>query len=117
MKCSAAAVLLLLAGCATVGPPAPVPPPMAETIPKPPVSPVPLTWQPGYWNWTGSSFAWVPGQYVDLGGRGGTWMPAYWQNTGAGWGLAAGTLDVAAMASQERNPLGPAALAAPRPQC
>ena len=86
MRSCAFAILLLLGACATVSaPPAPIPPPMAESIPNPPVSPVPLTWQPGHWNWTGSSFVWVPGQYVDLGGRGGTWMPPFWQQTNGGW--------------------------------
>ena len=30
----------MLSGCAADNPPAPIPAPMAETIPKPPVSPV-----------------------------------------------------------------------------
>ena len=86
MKLCAVAILLLVGGCvAAQGPPEPVPPPMAETIPRPPVSPVPLTWQPGHWDWTGSSFVWAPGQYVDLGGRPGNWMAPFWQSTGAGW--------------------------------
>ena len=91
--------------------PAPVPPPMAETMPRPPVSPVPLTWQPGHWDWTGSAYVWAPGQYVDLGGRPGNWMPPFWQQTGVGLGLAAGDTgcngEIAAGA----------ALAAPRPRC
>ncbi|HET7882833.1 MAG TPA: hypothetical protein VFL55_18260 [Acetobacteraceae bacterium] len=86
MKFRALAILLLLGACvAASGPPAPIPPPMAESVPNPPVSPVPLTWQPGHWNWTGSSFVWVPGQYVDLGGRPGNWMPPFWQQTNGGW--------------------------------
>ena len=55
---------LILAGCVQLSPPAPIPPPMAEAIPNPPVSPVPLMWQPGHWDWTGNSFVWTPGQYV-----------------------------------------------------
>ncbi len=78
-------ILLLLVGCATATPPAPIPPPMAETIPKPPVSAVPLTWQPGHWDWNGSSYAWTPGQYVDRSGRSGEWMPPYWEKTPSGW--------------------------------
>jgi hypothetical protein len=86
MKHCAIAVLLTLAACtASEVPPVPVPPPMAETIPKPPVSPVPLTWQPGHWDWSGSSFVWTPGQYVDAAGHGPTWMPPYWQRTDSGW--------------------------------
>ena len=76
---------LILAGCIQLPPPAPIPPPMAEAIPNPPVSPVPLMWQPGHWDWTGNSFVWTPGQYVESAGHGGTWMPGWWQQTGAGW--------------------------------
>jgi hypothetical protein len=75
---------LMLAGCIPP-PPAPIPPPMAEVIPNPPVSSVPLMWQPGHWDWTGNSFVWAPGQYVQSAGHGGTWMPGWWQQTGAGW--------------------------------
>ena len=85
MKQCAVAVLLLLAACVASGLPAPVPPPQAETIPKPPVSPVPLTWQPGHWDWTGSAYVWVPGQYIDASGHGPDWMPPYWEKTDSGW--------------------------------
>ncbi len=85
MKHIFVAAALLLAGCVAGGPPAPIPPPMAEAIPKPPVSPVPLTWQPGHWDWTGSSYVWAPGQYIDLAGHGTNWMPPYWARTDAGW--------------------------------
>lgn len=80
-----AAILVLLSASLAAAQPAPIPPPMAETIPKPPVSAVPLTWQPGHWDWTGSSFVWVAGQWVDLGGHTGNWMPPYWQRTPSGW--------------------------------
>lgn len=76
---------LAVASCAESGPPAPIPPPMAETIPKPPVSATPLMWQPGHWDWTGSAYVWTPGQYVEATGRGGTWMQGYWQKTDSGW--------------------------------
>ncbi len=85
MKYCALAILILLGACATSGPPAPVPAPMAEAVPRPPVSPVPLIWQPGHWDWTGSSYVWTPGQYVDAQGRNGTWEPGYWQKTDSGW--------------------------------
>ncbi len=86
MKLSALAILLLLAACvASSGPPAAIPPPMAETVPKPPVSPLPLVWQPGHWDWTGSSYVWIPGQYVDTAGHGSTWMPGWWEKLDSGW--------------------------------
>ena len=84
MKCCVVA-MLLLAGCAASAPPAPIPAPMSEVIPKPPVSPVPLTWQPGHWDWTGSSYVWVPGQYIDAGSHPPNWMPPYWERVGGGW--------------------------------
>jgi len=86
MKPWIAALVLLLASCAGGGPtPPPIPQPQSEIIPKPPVSAVPLTWQPGHWDWTGSSYVWVPGQYVDAAGHLATWMPAFWENTPGGW--------------------------------
>ena len=78
-------VLLALAACASSGPPAPVPAPLAEVLPKPPVSPVPLMWQPGHWDWTGSSYVWAPGQYVEAAGHGSNWMPGWWEKTDSGW--------------------------------
>ncbi len=82
---TALALLALLAACATSAPPAPIPPAQPEAIPKPPVSAVPLTWQPGHWDWTGSTYVWVPGQYIDLDGHSATWMPPYWEKTPSGW--------------------------------
>lgn len=82
----------LLAGCAatssqTVGanPYPPVPPPIAETIPKPPVTAEALVWQPGHWNWTGSGYEWAQGQYVPAAGHGNLWMPGWWTHTSSGW--------------------------------
>jgi WXXGXW repeat (2 copies) len=68
----------LLASCAVVSAPPPVPPLQVETIPNPPVSAEQLIWQPGHWDWTGSGFAWVPGQYVTAAGHGNLWQPGYW---------------------------------------
>jgi hypothetical protein len=78
---------LTLTGCAPSSPPAPPPPPapLAETMPLPPVSAVPLIWQPGYWDWTGSSYVWSPGQFVTRGGHGELWMPGFWERTPSGW--------------------------------
>jgi WXXGXW repeat (2 copies) len=76
----------ILAGCAAENPPPPAPlPPMTETIPKPPVTATPLIWQPGHWDWTGSSYVWTPGDYVPRGGHGELWMPGYWEKTASGW--------------------------------
>ena len=115
MKHCAVAVLLLLAACAAQRTPGAVPPPMAETIPKPPVSPVPLIWQPGHWDWTGSSFVWVPGQYVDrgAGASGDLDAAAFWEKTGVRLGLAAGALDVGVTLDRAAPTCGPGSLAAP----
>jgi hypothetical protein len=80
----------LLAGCAhtstTAGNPfPPVPPPVAETISKPPVSAEPLLWQPGHWNWNGNGYAWQPGEYVPAAGHGALFQDGYWQPTPSGW--------------------------------
>jgi hypothetical protein len=81
---AAVAILSLLAAC-SAGPPAPIPSPLAEAMPKPPVSAVPLTWQPGHWDWTGVAYVWSPGEFVDRTGRSGTWMPPAWVRTDSGW--------------------------------
>ncbi len=93
MKHLIVAAGLLLGACVASGPPAPVPPPMAEAIPKPPVSPVPLTWQPGQWDWTGSSYVWTPGEDTSIWpvaaapgclpsgtmwAQAGIWQPGHW---------------------------------------
>ena len=76
----------ILSGCATSTPPPPVPPPpVAEAIPNPPVSPTPLIWQPGHWDWTGSSYVWSSGEFVPREGHGDLWMPGFWEKTPSGW--------------------------------
>jgi WXXGXW repeat (2 copies) len=82
---AALGAVLIFAGCATNGPPAPIPAPMAESIPKPPVSATPLIWQTGHWDWTGNAYVWVPGQYVTAEGHSNIWNPAFWEKTAAGW--------------------------------
>ena len=77
-----AAILgLVLAGCAadiTKPPYPPVPPLIAEQQPLPPVSPDPVVWQPGHWDWNGATYAWVPGMWVPRAGHGTLWQPGYW---------------------------------------
>jgi hypothetical protein len=85
------ALVGLLAGCtgqATTGPNPypPIPAPIAETLPKPPVIGEPLAWQPGHWDWNGSAYVWQPGQYVPAEGHGALWQPGWWSFTpGTGW--------------------------------
>ena len=73
---------LLLAGCVASQPVAtpypPVPAPLAEQRPLPPVSPDPLIWQPGHWEYTGSAYAWQPGAWVPRAGHGSLWQDGFW---------------------------------------
>jgi hypothetical protein len=73
---------LALAGCAvsttTTSPYPPVPPPVAEQRPLPPVSPDPLIWQPGHWDWNGTAYTWSPGLWVPREGHGSLWQDGYW---------------------------------------
>jgi CRISPR-associated DxTHG motif protein len=74
----------LLAAC--VGAPYPPPPaPMAEVLPKPPVSAEPLRWRPGHWNWTGNGYVWTAGEYVPHAGTSTHWVEGYWTQRGGGW--------------------------------
>jgi hypothetical protein len=83
--------LMALAGCAVQTEPAAmaVPPPIPattiEVIPKPPVSAVPLIWQPGHWDWNGTGYVWTSGQYVPRDSHGNLYMPGWWARTPAGW--------------------------------
>ncbi len=75
----------ILAGCTTGTAPPPVPPSTVEIVPKPPVSPVPMIWQPGHWDWTGSGYVWIPGQYLQAEGHSNQWVTGYWVKTDSGW--------------------------------
>lgn len=80
----------LLAGCAeqtvqSANPYPPVPPVVAEAIPKPPVTSRALMWQPGHWDWTGGGYVWARGQYVPAAGHGNMWTPGWWAHDDAGW--------------------------------
>lgn len=87
MRSIALLLALLLTGCVrTATPPyPPVPAPLADPIPKPPVSAVDLLWRPGYWNWTGDGYIWTAGQYVPAEGHGHNWMPGWWSLTDGVW--------------------------------
>lgn len=87
---AALAGCVLLAGCVQQGglagnPYPPVPAPMVEAIPKPPVTGQALMWQPGHWEWNGTGYMWLPGQYVPAAGHGSLWMPGFWAQTPSGW--------------------------------
>jgi hypothetical protein len=81
----------LLVGCAnqntssSAQPFPPVPPPMQESIPKPPVTGEALLWQPGHWNWNGNGYVWQPGEYVPAAGHGNLFQTGYWEQSPSGW--------------------------------
>jgi hypothetical protein len=80
----------LIAGCgerqtSDMNPFPPVPPLQPEAVPKPPVTSEALMWQPGHWDWNGTSYVWSNGQYVPAAGHGSLWMPGWWSRTPAGW--------------------------------
>ncbi len=84
-----AAGLLLLGGCVSatreVAAPNPAPQIPVEIIPKPPVSEQPLIWQPGHWDWSGSTYLWREGAWVPRAGHGTQWQDGYWTNQGGSW--------------------------------
>lgn len=63
----------------------PVPPLMADPMPRPPVTAQALVWQAGHWDWTGSDYVWQAGQYVPAAGHGPLWRPGWWNLSAAGW--------------------------------
>lgn len=75
---------LLLQGCAAanVGHP-PVPAPLSEQIPLPPVSAVQQVWRPGDYDWNGTDYSWVPGQWLARGDHGLTWQDGHWDGVNA----------------------------------
>ncbi len=87
--------LLALPGCLGPTPPAPapvaaapyppVPAPLREEQPKPPVSEDPLVWQIGHWEWEGSGYVWVHGEWVKLGGHSNEYLPGHWADDHGQW--------------------------------
>ncbi len=76
---------LLLTACTAAPPYPPVPALLADPQPLPPVTPQPLLWQPGHWDWGGSGYIWSPGLYVPAEGHGNNWMPGWWAKTDGMW--------------------------------
>ncbi len=80
-----ASVVSLLAACTPPGAPPPVPAPQTEVLPLPPISPVELVWRPGYWNWDGSGYRWVPGEYMPRTPQTQMWRQGFWRQDPGGW--------------------------------
>ena len=84
---AAALGAVMVAGVANAAPnPYPPPPPVqVEAPPKPPVSGVPLVWQPGRYEWNGTGYVFYPGAWVPRDGHGTMWQPGFWAQTSGGW--------------------------------
>jgi hypothetical protein len=81
--------LIALAGCnaggVAVPPYPPVPAALPDPMPKPPVTPIPLVWQAGHWDWNGAGYVWQTGQWVPAEGHGPNWQPGWWNAIGGQW--------------------------------
>jgi hypothetical protein len=76
-----AGAMMLLAGCEVVreNTSCQTPPALrVEVPPKPPVSEQEQIWQPGHWEWNGSSYSWREGRWVLREGRTGLWVHGHW---------------------------------------
>ncbi len=47
-------------------------------------------WTRGYWQWTGTRYAWVPGRYVVRPRTTAVWVEGQWQRRPGGWVWVAG---------------------------
>lgn len=61
----------------------PVPATFAEDVPVPPTSPVAQIWRPGHYDWTGTEYVWIPGEWVERAGHSSLWQDGYWRESGS----------------------------------
>jgi hypothetical protein len=55
------------------------PPPIREEVVPAPYGPPGLaSWEPGHWEWNGSTYFWVGGHYVERPAAGLIWVPGRW---------------------------------------
>jgi hypothetical protein len=87
MKAISKAILMTLClgagGVVCAGTDADVAPPAAreERAPAPRDG---YVWAPGYWDWNGHAYSWIPGRFV-FERRGAHWAPDRWDQVGAHW--------------------------------
>ncbi len=55
-----------------------VPPLRREERPKPPVAEEEQIYQPGHWEWNGSTYNWREGRWIKREGRSNLWMDGTW---------------------------------------
>jgi hypothetical protein len=62
------------------------PPPLrVEPVPPPPGPPEAVVWAPGHWEWSGRSYFWVSGHYVERPEVGLFWEPGRWIDRHGHW--------------------------------
>lgn len=62
---------------------------VVEQVPRPPGAGYHV-WRPGYWNWTGVRYLWIPGMYLIEPRPGVVWVPGHWVARDRGWVWAGG---------------------------
>ncbi|HXB62186.1 MAG TPA: hypothetical protein VNU94_04970 [Acidobacteriaceae bacterium] len=65
-----------------IGPPPPRP---VEVVPAPPPEHADWVWQPGYHQWDGNQYVWVPGHYEQPPHPHARWVPGHWSHRNGGY--------------------------------
>jgi hypothetical protein len=60
-------------------------PPPIQNEQVPPLPGPAYVWQPGYWQWNGYQYQWVPGRYVARPYGNAVWIPDHWVQSSNGW--------------------------------
>jgi hypothetical protein len=64
-----------------------------ETIPPPPSAT--MAWVAGHWSWSGQSWVWVAGHYLEQPAPRSVWVPGHWVQRPEGWLWVEGKWQVA----------------------
>ena len=48
-------------------------------------NPMQEVWRPGYWNFDGAEFVWIPGHFLPRPDPTAVWMPDRWEERTFGW--------------------------------
>lgn len=66
------------------------PPPVMFEEPPENYKPRSQTWRPGYWDYNGSNFHWVSGEFIARPSPTAVWSPDHWAEHTYGWGFVPG---------------------------
>lgn len=55
-----------------------------------PMEPLREVWRPGFWDYDGKEFSWVPGHYIYRPDPTAAWMPDRWEQRTFGWAFIPG---------------------------